>query len=132
MNSIVTLLQREPEFGSQMQQLVVRPFKDDPTQEETAAFIKLWKALNSTAGRNLTQMEAKNRALESILIQCRNLQTLVLAGGILSFPLVAISQGKNLPLLFLAHSLKRLFLTTGVDPKLNMTAQIIVWVLTES
>jgi len=60
----------------------------------------------------LAQVEAGYYLLGSTLSKCQNLQTLVLAGGIFSFSLVAVSQGRSLPLPFLIQSLKRLFLTS--------------------
>ena len=92
MGSINWLLQKEPSYGSQIQQLVVRDLKDHPTEEEGASFIELWLALKFAAGRKLTAVEAGYQALGSILSKCKNLQTLVLAGGILLFSLVAVSQ----------------------------------------
>ena len=117
MDSIFLLLQRKPEFGSQIQQLVVRDFKGSPNKEESPSFIKLWVALDFAAERQLTQAEAGYQLLESMLRKCQTLQTLVLAGGIYSFRLVAISQGRSLPLPFLTQSLKRLFVGSGGDPK---------------
>ena len=109
----------------------MQAFKSNPTKDQQASLIKLWMALNSAAGRRLTQVEAGYYALGSILIKCQNLQNLVLAGGIYSFPLVAISQGRSLPLPFLSHSLKRLFLNSSAHYKSNMTAQIMIWILGE-
>jgi len=53
--------------------------KGDPTEEERASFMELWKALSSTPGRKLTQAEAEYQALGSILSKCQTLHTLVLA-----------------------------------------------------
>jgi len=79
MDWIHSLLQRESEFGSHIQHLVVPALKDDPTEEESASFMELWKALSSTPGRKLTQAEAEYQALGSILSKCQTLHTLVLA-----------------------------------------------------
>lgn len=79
MGSIFSLLQREPEFGCQIEQLVVQTFKANPTQDESASFSKLRNALSSTAGRELIGPEAEYLAVESSLIRCRSLQTLVLS-----------------------------------------------------
>jgi len=131
MDPINSLLQREPEHGRQIKLLVVKHFKATPSQEESASFYKLWDTLDSAAGRQLTQTEAENVVLRSMLSKCQNLQTLVLAGGVFSFPLVAINQGWSLPLPFLTQSLKRLFLTSVTDLKKNMTAANMIWILGE-
>jgi len=130
MGSIISLLQREPEHDRQIKQLVAQNFKSNPAKDQQASFIKLWVALNTAVGRRLTQVEAGYHALGSILIKCQNLQTLVLAGGF-SFSLVAISQGRSLPLPFLTQSLKTLFLITGEDQNWNMTAKNVIWILDE-
>ena len=125
--SVYPLLQRDPTPGLQIQQLVLRNFKHDPTVEERASFFKLWATLKSAAGRELTQVEAESVALGRILSKCQNLQTLLLEGGI-PFNLTDLFNGRDLPIPFLPYSLKQLYLAPFNQRKRSMTAQNMIWI----
>jgi len=88
--------------------------------------MELWSQLKAALGQELSQKDAEQFTIQSILGKCWNLETLKLQGSIFRFPL---TDQKGVPSHFLTQSLKRLFLEGSEDPERMMKAQNVIWIL---